>query len=100
MSLKPPKELKARLAAAAAPHGYASAEELFETLLERGLAADAQQGDPAELGARVTVVAARRGYASPGEMIEHLLEQGLAPLEGPGDEEAVAARLRGLGYIE
>ncbi|HEY3354260.1 MAG TPA: hypothetical protein VGQ83_13490 [Polyangia bacterium] len=100
MSLKPPKDLRERLAAAATQHGYDSPGALFETLLRRGLAPHEQPGDPPALDARLTAVAARRGYASRDELVEHLVEQGLRPLESAADTGEVAARLKGLGYIE
>jgi hypothetical protein len=106
--VKPPKDFRERLKAAAERHGYGSAEELCATLLRRGLKDHLEPGappgdppgDPEDLGDRLAAVAARRGYASREELIEHLLEQGLRPLESPEDTGEVEARLKGLGYIE
>jgi hypothetical protein len=95
-----PKEYRARLKAAAARHGYGSPDELFETLLQRGLRAHLMPGDPGALPEQVAAVSERRGYSSPAELVEHLLEQGLRPLEDPADTAALEKRLKGLGYIE
>lgn len=95
---KLPRQYQDRLATTAARFGFPSGEAFGQHLVDRGLRAYLPDGDPAQ--ADLARVAEDRGYSSEDELIEHLLERGLAAYEAPGDLDKLAARLRGLGYIE
>ena len=100
--VKPPKHLKDRLAAVAEAHDFASAQAVVEHFIERGLRVyegDEPSGD--KLKKRLSRVVDDQGYSSIDELIEHLLLRGLRAYEEAADNpEALAARLRGLGYID
>jgi hypothetical protein len=62
---------------------------------------DHQGVPPGPLGDRLAHAIEEQGYSSQAELIEHLVRRGLrAYLEPAASPEALAARLRGLGYIE
>jgi len=97
--LRIPKEYRARLAAAATRHGFESDDAFAMHLVDRGLQSYQAQGTSME--SRIAFVVDENGYSSDRELIEHLLERGLRAYEDPVDDpEKLAARLRGLGYIE
>jgi len=99
--LKIPPAYKQRLDAVAPQHGFASGAVLAEHLVERGLRQYEAGPELGKLAARLAHVVEEHGYSSPEEVVEHLLERGLRAYEEPADDpEALAARLRGLGYID
>lgn len=94
-----PSTLKARLGAVAQKHGFANARAFADHLVDRGLSHYGAQGKSLE--DRLNDVVESQGYSSAEEVVEHLLERGLRAYEEPEDDpEKLAARLRGLGYID
>jgi hypothetical protein len=94
-----PSSLKGRLHDVAAQHGLGSAADAARRFVDRGL--DQYGAPPGELAARLTHVVDDQGYSSTEELVEHLLLRGLRAYETPVDSpEQLAARLRGLGYID
>lgn len=94
-----PGSLKKRLAAVAGKHDFSGVQAFADHLVDRGLTHYGAQGS--SLKARLEDVVESRGYSSSEEVIEHLLERGLRAYEEPEDDpEKLAARLRGLGYID
>ena len=99
--IKVPKDLKKRLKDVAKKHDFASVDALVEHFVDKGLNTYDVPDKTAPIGDRVTYVVDEQGYSSDGELIEHLLLRGLGAYEdAPDDPEKLAARLRGLGYIE
>ena len=116
IKLKVPPAYRPRLQTVAAKQAGAPSLEAFALhLIDRGLrvyegaaspsagsaaVADAG-GAAAALGDRLIAVADEQGYSGLDELVEHLLERGLRAYEEPAsDPEKLAARLRGLGYID
>jgi hypothetical protein len=94
-----PASLKGRLRDVAAKHGLGSADDAALTFVSKGL--DQYRAPAGELAARLAHVVDDQGYSSTDELIEHLLLRGLRAYEAPVDSpEQLAARLRGLGYID
>ena len=97
--LRIPKSLKGRLQDVGATHKLGSTDETAMHFLERGL--DHYKAPAGELGGRLAHVVEEQGYSSEDELVEHLLLRGLRAYEEPAESaEALAARLRGLGYID
>jgi len=97
--LRIPRNLKGRLADVGAAHKLGSADETAMHFLNRGL--DHYKAPAGDLGDRLSAVVEEQGYSSEDELVEHLLLRGLRAYEEPADSpEALAARLRGLGYID
>lgn len=97
--VKPPKDLRGRLAAVAANHGFESPKAVVDHFVERGLKVYGAEDGP--LKERLDQVVDDQGYSSRDELIEHLLLRGLRAYEETGDDPAaLEARLRGLGYID
>jgi hypothetical protein len=94
-----PKSLRGRLRDVASAHSLGDPDEAAAHFVTRGLD---QLGAPAgALAARLGHAVEDQGYSSEAELIEHLLLRGLRAYEEPAaSPEALAARLRGLGYID
>lgn len=101
--LEIPVAYRDRLAAAAARRGDGTSVDAFALdLIERGLRVY-EEGAPARgsLAERLAVVVEEQGYSGSEELVDHLLERGLGAYESADtDPERLAARLRGLGYID
>ena len=97
--IKPPRELKGRLAAVGKAHDLGSERDVVDHFIERGLKAyGAADG---KLKGRLETVVDEQGYSSIDELVEHLLIRGLRAYEEAADDPAdLEARLRGLGYID
>ena len=97
--VKPPKDLKNRLAAVGEAHNLGSEKDVIDHFIERGLKVyEAPEG---KLKKRLEHVVEEQGYSSIDELVEHLLLRGLRAYEKTDDDpEALQARLRGLGYID
>jgi hypothetical protein len=80
-------------------HQLGSPERAALHFVERGLD---RYGPPAgPLGDRIRWAVDEQGYSSEDELVEHLLLRGLRAYEEPvRSSEELAARLRGLGYID
>ncbi len=97
--VKPPKDLKARLAAVGETHDLGSEKEVIDHFIERGL--KVYEAPDGKLKKRLEHVVDEQGYSSLDELIEHLLLRGLRAYEKTDEDPAVLeARLRGLGYID
>jgi hypothetical protein len=98
-SVKIPRDLRGRLKEVAAKHSLGSAQDAANHFVATGLD---RYGTPAgQLAIRLAHAVEAQGYSSEEELIEHLLTRGLRAYEEPASSpEALAARLRGLGYIE
>jgi hypothetical protein len=98
-TVKPPKELKARLRAVAEKHDFGTEQALVDHFVDRGLKV---YGAPdGKIKDRLGHVVDEQGYSSLDELIEHLLLRGLRAYEEAEDDPAkLEARLRGLGYID
>lgn len=97
--LKIPKSLRARLTEVGKTHKLGSADETALHFVTRGL--DHYKAPAGELSDRLAHVLDSQGYSSEDEVIEHFLLRGLRAYEEPvSSPEALAARLRGLGYID
>lgn len=99
LKIKVPKELRGRLKDVAKKHNFASADAVVDHFIEKGLAT---YSPPAgDLAAQMEHITEEQGYSSVDELVEHLLLRGLDAYEvAEDDPEKLAARLRGLGYIE
>ena len=94
-----PKPLRARLRDVAARHRLGPPEAVALHFVERGL--DRYGAAPGPLSARLRWALDDQGYSSEAELVEHLLLRGLRAYEEPvRSPEELAARLRGLGYID
>jgi hypothetical protein len=94
-----PKALRGRVRDVAAKHSLGSADEAALHFVTRGL--DHYKAPTGPLVARLDGVVEEQGYSSREELVEHLLLRGLRAYEAPAESpEALAARLRGLGYID
>jgi hypothetical protein len=98
-SVRIPKPLRGRVRDVAADHELGSADQAASHFVTRGLD---HYGAPAgSLSERLAWVVDDQGYSSEAELIEHLIVRGLRAYEAPvGSPEELAARLRGLGYID
>ena len=98
-SVKIPRSLRGRIADVASKHQLGTADQTAMHFIVRGLD---KYGAPAgALPERVTWATEDQGYASEDELIEHLLLRGLRAYEEPAaSPEELAARLRGLGYLD
>jgi hypothetical protein len=97
--LRIPRPLKGRLSDVASAHKLGSAADAAMHFVTRGL--DHYKAPAGNLGQRLEHAVDEQGYSSVDELIEHLLLRGLRAYEEPADSpEALAARLRGLGYID
>jgi hypothetical protein len=97
--IKIPRDLRGRMKDVAAKHNLGSPQEAANHFVAKGLD---QYGAPAgELAMRLAHAVESQGYSSEDELVEHLLLRGLRAYEEPASSpEQLAARLRGLGYIE
>jgi len=98
--VKAPKELHARLKDVGNTHNLGDLDSVVSHFITRGLGAyDAPQDK--SLKQQIDYVVEEQGYSGREEVIEHLLLRGLRAYEEESDDpEALAARLRGLGYID
>ena len=98
--VKPPKELQSRLKEVGKKHDLGDMDSVVDHFVGRGLKVyEAPADEP--LKKQLDHVVEEQGYSSRDELVEHLLLRGLrAYEEGAEDPEALAARLRGLGYID
>lgn len=98
--VKPPKELQARLKEVGKKHDLGDLDEVVNHFMTRGLKAyEASESD--SLKKQIDFVVDEQGYSGRDEVVEHLLLRGLRAYEEEADDpEALAARLRGLGYID
>lgn len=94
-----PGDLRRRLRDVASKHRLGSPQELAKHFVERGL--DRYGAPPGPLAERIAHAVESQGYSSSDELVEHLLLRGLRAYEEPASSpEQLAARLRGLGYID
>lgn len=94
-----PRDLRGRIKDVAAKHSLGSPQDAARHFVERGL--DKYGAPPGALAARLDHAVESQGYASKEELVEHLLLRGLRAYEEPvSSPEQLAARLRGLGYID
>jgi hypothetical protein len=97
--VKIPRHLRSRLRAVAARHQLGAADDAAAHFVTRGL--DRFGTPPGALALRVAHAVSSQGYSSADELVEHLILRGLHAYEEPAaDAGELAARLRGLGYIE
>ena len=98
--VKPPKALHARLKDVGKKHDMGDADEVVNHFISKGLMVyEAPEGQ--SLKKQLDHVVDEQGYSDRDELIEHLLLRGLRAYEEEADDpEALAARLRGLGYID
>lgn len=97
--VKIPQDLRGRMKDVAAKHGLGTAQQAANMFVAKGL--DQYQTPTGTLAVRLTFAVESQGYASEEELVEHLLARGLRAYEEPASSpEQLAARLRGLGYIE
>ncbi|MGE0869144.1 MAG: hypothetical protein AB7P03_11285 [Kofleriaceae bacterium] len=98
-TIKIPRDLRDRMRDVATAHGLGSAQDAANHFVVRGLD---RYGTPAgALSERLAHAVDSQGYSSVEELIEHLLQRGLRAYEEPASSpDQLAARLRGLGYIE
>lgn len=98
--IKPPKELQARLKDVGQKHDLGDTDSVVDHFIQKGLTVyEAPKGE--SLKKQLDHVVEEQGYSSRDELVEHLLLRGLRAYEEESDDpEALAARLRGLGYID
>lgn len=97
--IKIPRDLRGRMKDVAAKHGLGSAQEAANHFVTKGL--DQYETPAGALAMRLAHAVESQGYASEDELVEHLILRGLRAYEEPASSpEQLAARLRGLGYIE
>ena len=97
--LRIPRSLRARLRDVAARHRLGQPDQAALHFVERGL--DRYGAPPGPLPGRLRWALDDQGYSSEEELVEHLLLRGLRAYEEPTrSPEELAARLRGLGYID
>jgi hypothetical protein len=97
--VKVPRDLRGRIQAVATKHGLGPPAEVAKHFVTRGL--DRYNAPAGPLGERVAHALESQGYSSEDELIEHLLLRGLRAYEEATSNPAeLAARLRGLGYID
>jgi hypothetical protein len=94
-----PRDLRARMRDVAAKHGLGTPREAAVRFAHRGL--DRYDTPPGALRMRLAHAVESQGYSSEQELVEHLLLRALRAYEEPTTSaDQLAARLRGLGYIE
>ena len=94
-----PRSVRARLRAVAAQHRLGTPAQAALHFVDRGL--DRYGAPDGPRAGRLTWAVEAQGYSSLAELVEHLLLRGLSAYEEPsGSPEELAARLRGLGYID
>jgi hypothetical protein len=94
-----PRDLRGRLRDVAAAHKLGSPQDAARHFVDRGL--DRYGTPPGALALRIAHAVESQGYSSEDELVEHLLLRGLRAYEEPASSpEQLAARLRGLGYID
>lgn len=94
-----PRDLRGRLRDVAAKHSLGSAQDAAKHFVVKGL--DRYGTPPGTIAVRVEHAVESQGYSSAAELVEHLLLRGLRAYEEPvSSPEQLAARLRGLGYID
>jgi hypothetical protein len=97
--VKVPRDLRGRIKEVATKHGLGTPDEVAKHFVTRGL--DRFNTPAGPLDRRVAHALESQGYSSEDELIEHLLLRGLrAYEEAVGNPDELAARLRGLGYID
>lgn len=98
--VKAPKELQSRLKDVGKKHDMGDADQVVDHFISKGLKVyEAPEDQP--LKKQLDHVVEEQGYSDRDELIEHLLLRGLRAYEEDADDpEALAARLRGLGYID
>lgn len=98
--VKAPKELHSRLKDVGKNHDLGDMDAVVNHFMTRGLKAyDAPEDE--SLKKQIDHVVDEQGYSGRDELVEHLLLRGLRAYEEEADDpEALAARLRGLGYID
>lgn len=98
--VKPPKELHSRLKEVGKKHDMGDLDQVVEHFISKGLRVY-EAPEKSSLKKQLDQVVDEQGYSDRNELIEHLLLRGLrAYEEDAADPEALAARLRGLGYID
>ena len=98
--VKPPKDLQARLKEVGRAHDMGDSDQVVEHFLSKGLKVY-QAPENESLKKQLDYVVEEQGYSGRDELVEHLLLRGLRAYEEESDDpEALAARLRGLGYID
>ena len=97
--IKIPRDLRGRVKDVAAKHQLGTPDECARHFVIKGLD---KYGAPAgALSERLAYAVDSQGYSSEAELVEHLLLRGLRAYEEPASSpEELAARLRGLGYID
>jgi hypothetical protein len=94
-----PRAVRDELRDVAARHRLGSAGDAALHFVSRGL--DQSGAPPGPLAARLAHAVEAQGYSAADELIEHLIRRGLRAYQEPAaSPEALAARLRGLGYID
>ncbi|MGE0400705.1 MAG: hypothetical protein AB7T06_28600 [Kofleriaceae bacterium] len=97
--VKIPRDLRDRIQTVAVKHGLGSTVVVARHFVTRGL--DKYGAPPGSLDTRIEHALESQGYSSAEELVEHLLLRGLRAYEEPAaSSEELAARLRGLGYID
>lgn len=97
--VKIPRDLRGRIRDIAGKHGLGPPHEVARHFVTRGL--DRYGAPPGALSDRLAHALESQGYSSEDELVEHLLLRGLRAYEEPASTpEELAARLRGLGYID
>jgi len=98
--VKAPSSLHPRLKEVGKQHDLGNLDAVVEHFISRGLQAYDAPKD-ASLKKQIDFVVEEQGYSGRDELVEHLLLRGLRAYEENADDpEALAARLRGLGYID
>lgn len=97
--IKIPRDLRGRMKDVAARHNLGSTDDAARHFVVKGL--DKYGAPPGPISDRLAHAVESQGYSSEGELLEHLLLRGLRAYEEPtSTPEELAARLRGLGYID
>jgi hypothetical protein len=94
-----PRAVRDELRDVASRHRLGSAADAALHFVSRGL--DHAGTPPGALADRLDHAVEAQGYSSSEELVEHLIRRGLRAYQEPAaSPEALAARLRGLGYID
>lgn len=97
--VKAPKELHDRLKSVGQKHDLGDMEAVVNHFITKGL--QVYEAPEGPVKKQLDHVVDEQGYSGRDELIEHLLLRGLRAYEEDAeDPEALAARLRGLGYID
>ncbi len=98
--VKAPKDLQARLKDVGQKHDLGDIDTVVDFFITKGLKVY-EAPEELSLKKRLEHVVEEQGYSGRPELVEHLLLRGLRAYEEEADDpEALAARLRGLGYID